>query len=338
MSIILNWKQQPGQNLSQVTLIDSAEKVGLYAFVLVLVRGSAPTDSSITNTSKRSGSAYQGKGFLCQERDPESGIPNKQMLPNWTNISPASIYGDDLEYGRCEYNDFVYPFGDCTDGDEPTVMTLDESLRNADHQSGLFEWQGDTYRMRLLRGLVYGVDGFGPDNGRGDLAGVDSGGRFNSTLYSWNDIYNAGLTGTLIMNKFYRHGKVYYMMNEQMTYDALPAGFRALTGMSGDQINYSDTDDLAFLGQLPFETVGSPQKSIVIKNRRGVGGVETVILNTRYWYLLTVTVNGRTAALPAPIATLSNGETEWTDKNENPAGSIVNIYRGTAKINPRTVS
>ncbi|VFR10872.1 hypothetical protein SPFM15_00127 [Salmonella phage SPFM15] len=140
------------------------------------------------------------------------------------------------------------------------------------------------------------------------------------------------------MNKFYRHGKVYYMMNSGGPYDALPAGFRALTGMSGTGTHYSDTDDLAFLGQLPFEEQMSPQKSIVIKNRRGVGGVDQIILNTRYWYLLTVTVNGRTVGIPAPIATLSNGETEWTDETVNPAGSIVNIYRGTAKINTAALS
>ncbi|VFR11228.1 hypothetical protein SPFM7_00126 [Salmonella phage SPFM7] len=333
MSIILNWKQQPGQTLDSITLIDSAEKVGLYAFVIELVGGSAPTDSSITNTSKRNLSQDQGKGFLCQERDPESGLVLVQMLPNWTNISPASIYGSGSAYGRCEYNDFVYPFGDCIPNKQPTVMTLDESLRNADHDDLEFEWQGDTYRMRLLRGLTDGDDGFGPDNGRGDLAGVDQSGLFNSTLYSWNDIYNAGLVYGVVMNKFYRHGKVYYMMNSGGRYDALPAGFRALTGMSGTGTLNSDTDDLAFLGQLPFEEQMTSQKSIVIKNRRGVGGVDQINFNTRYWYLLTVTVNGRTVGSPAPIATLSNGETEWTDETVIPAGSIVNIYRGTAKIN-----
>ncbi|VFR14741.1 hypothetical protein SPFM20_00126 [Salmonella phage SPFM20] len=37
MSIILNWKQQPGQTLDSIEIIDSAEKVGLYAFVIELV-------------------------------------------------------------------------------------------------------------------------------------------------------------------------------------------------------------------------------------------------------------------------------------------------------------
>lgn len=39
--------------------------------------------------------------------------------------------------------------------------------------SALYSWD-DIYNA----GLVYGVDGFGPDNGRGDLAGVDQSGLF----------------------------------------------------------------------------------------------------------------------------------------------------------------
>ncbi|VFR14743.1 hypothetical protein SPFM20_00127 [Salmonella phage SPFM20] len=270
---------------------------------------------------------------MCQERDPESGLVLVRGSPNWTNISPASIYGSGSAYQGCEYNDFVYPFGDCIPNKQMLVMTLDESLRNADHDDLEYGRQGDTYRMRLLRGLTDGDEPTGPDNGRGDLAGVDQSGLFEWTLYSWNDIYNAGLVYGVDGFKFYRHGKVYYMMNSGGRFNSLPAGFRALTGMSGTGTLIMNTDDLAFLGQLPFEEQMTYDASIVIKNRRGVGGVDQINYSDRYWYLLTVTVNGRTVGSPQKIATLSNGETEWTDETVILNTSIVNIYRGTAKIN-----
>ncbi|VFR13162.1 hypothetical protein SPFM12_00132 [Salmonella phage SPFM12] len=326
MSIILNITNTSKRNLSQVTLIDSAEKERDPESGLVLVRGSAPTDSSSPASIYGSGSAYQGKGFLCHVYPFGDCIPNKQMLPNWTNISLRNADHDDLEYGRCEYNDLMRLLRGLTDGDEPTVMTLDDGDLAGVDQSGLFEWQGDTYRDIYNAGLVYGVDGFGPDNGRKVYYMMNSGGRFNSTLYSWNALTGMSGTGTLIMNKFYRHGLGQLPFEEQMTYDALPAGFRR-RGVGGvDQINYSDTDDLALTVTVNGRTVGSPQKSIVIKNGETEWTDETVILNTRYWYLFRGTAKINTAALPAPIATLSKMAFTLRWKNENPAGSIVNIY------------
>ncbi|VFR14751.1 hypothetical protein SPFM20_00131 [Salmonella phage SPFM20] len=53
---------------------------------------------------------------------------------------------------------------------------------------------------------------------------------------------------------------------------------------------------------------------------------------TTYYYMTTVTVGSRTLFSPQPLATFTNGETEYTDRTAILGASTVKLYRDTKPL------
>ncbi|VFR12452.1 hypothetical protein SPFM10_00134 [Salmonella phage SPFM10] len=213
-------------------------------------------------------------------------------------------------------------------------MTLDAQWDGKLHEAGEFTWLGDRYRMRLLRGLTYGVAGPGPEGGHGDLPDVDHLRVNGNTLYSRDAIYNAGLLVKPGLMKFQLDGKILYLFSGLPSAGDYPPGFVALSGYDPTVAPQYGDDRFAYYGYVAYgdRTLFSPQKSILIQNRRGIGIDRTAILGTTYYYMTTVTVGRVRTALPEPLATFTNGETEYTWTNNNPGASTVKLYRDTKPL------
>ncbi|VFR11236.1 hypothetical protein SPFM7_00130 [Salmonella phage SPFM7] len=274
-----------------------------------------------------------GRGAHCQEFDPERklGLTKKVMsLIKWSN---SSIFGNGSLTADSEYNRLIYGISSWFPEKSP-VMTLDAQWDGKLHDASPYTWLGDRYRMRLLRGLTLDSEGPGPEGGHGDLPDVDQAGEFGNTLYSRDAIYNAGLLYGVALMKFQLDGKILYLFSGLRVNGDYPPGFVALSGYDPTvKPGYGD-DRFAYYGYVAYGELpsASPQKSILIQNRRGIGIVAPQILGTTYYYMTTVTVGSRTLFLPEPLATFTNGETEYTDRTANPGASTVKLYRDTKPL------
>ncbi|VFR12066.1 hypothetical protein SPFM9_00137 [Salmonella phage SPFM9] len=297
---------------------------------LGLTRGWAAADSTDTVDIFGNGSLVAGRGAHCQEFDPGSWFPEKKKVMSLIKWSNSSIHDASPYTADSEYNRLIYGISLTLDSESP-VMTLDAQWDGKLDQAGEFTWLGDRYRMRLLRGLLYGVAGPGPEGGHGDLPDV-SGLRVNgNTLYSRDAIYNADPTVKPGLMKFQLDGKILYLYGELPSAGDYPPGFVALSGYVGIVAPQYGDDRFAYYGYVALgsRTLFSPQKSILIQNRRGKYTDRTAILGTTYYYMTTVTEPLVRTALPEPLATFTNGETaiRWT--NNNPGASTVKLYRDT---------
>ncbi|VFR14761.1 hypothetical protein SPFM20_00136 [Salmonella phage SPFM20] len=294
----------------------------------VLHRGIFNNAGGLGQGTLGTSATYFGGGVLCMVNE----VPWKQRWANWATNSYT--FHDEIASltNPCEYNDLLYTM--LTMSSEPPAYPFVADYNGKTPQDAKIVHKGDTYIMRLPRGLVYGTGDAGPENGHGALPATSNTSQFPNTPVDWASLYQAGLTDRVALYKFTRNGKIYYMLDEQWLPSQMPPAFLAMFPNLGPMTILNGNDRLGFMGAVPYngKTVASSSQKYTIEIKRGIWRDTTAAPGATYYYLLTVTADITPSALPEPIATLSNGETELRWKNPNVISTVVKIYRDVKNV------
>ncbi|VFR11769.1 hypothetical protein SPFM8_00137 [Salmonella phage SPFM8] len=330
MTIRLSWPSQASA-IQRINYLSPTTKGRYYPITTedrVLHRGIFNNAGGTPVGTLGTSATYFGGGVLCMEHD----VPWKQRWANWATNSYTFLGQIASLTNPCEYNDLLYTM--VNESSEPPAYPFVADYNGKTHDEAKIVHKGDTYIMRLPRGLTMGTGDAGPENGHGALPATPQDSQFPNTPVDWASLYQAGLVYRVALYKFTRNGKIYYMLSNTWLPSQMPPAFLAMFPNLLTDTILNGNDRLGFMGAVPYDeqTVASSSQKYTIEIKRGIGPMTTAAPGATYYYLLTVTANGKPSALPEPIATLSNGETEWRDKNPNVISTVVKIYRDVKDI------
>ncbi|VFR13170.1 hypothetical protein SPFM12_00140 [Salmonella phage SPFM12] len=332
MTIRLSWPSQAskGQRINYLSPTTKGRYYPIFELDRVLHRGIFNNAGGTPVSAMGTSATYFGGGVLCMEHD----TTEKQRWANWATNSYTFLGQGTFLTNPCEYNDLLYTM--VNEVPWPPAYPFVADYNGKTHDEIASVHKGDTYIMRLPRGLTMSSDDAGPENGHGALPATPQDAKIPNTPVDWASLYQAGLVYGTGLYKFTRNGKIYYMLSNTSQLSQMPPAFLAMfPNLLTDRVA-NGNDRLGFMGAVPYDEQWLPSSSqkYTIEIKRGIGPMTILAPGATYYYLLTVTANGKTVALPEPIATLSNGETEWRDTTANVISTVVKIYRDVKDITP----
>ncbi|VFR12069.1 hypothetical protein SPFM9_00140 [Salmonella phage SPFM9] len=264
----------------------------------------------------------------------EHDTTEDRVLHNWATNSYTFLGQGTLGTSATEYNDLLYTMVNEVPWKQRWAFVADYNGKTHDEIASLTN--PCTYIMRLPRGLTMSSEPPAYPNGHGALPATPQDAKIVHKGEDWASLYQAGLvygTGDAGPD---RNGKIYYMLSNTSQFPNTPVAFLAMfPNLLTDRVAlYKFT--LGFMGAVPYDEQWLPSQMppYTIEIKRGIGPMTILNGNDRYYYLLTVTANGKTVASSSQNATLSNGETEWRDTTAAPGATVVKIYRDVKDITP----